>query len=537
MWLNIRSGSQSGRTIEATGTRFLIGRGEHCELALDDEKASREHAVLEQLPDGSWQVNDLGSRNGTFVNGQQISGPYRLIGGEELVVGDTAIALTAAPPQAGPVATDQTAASTAAPAGAAAAGWTQPADAQTVQPDQAQAAYGYQYGYPAQQVPGSDAPVYPTAWGYQPSAQAHVHPPTGLTAERHTLKRSTRWAVVLAVASAVVAVVSIAIAGLVLASTRDLDGDSGVIADIPEVVDTVTPSTVLVSVVQEGEGVGAGTGWVLDQEQGFVVTNAHVVNAGSEFTVGAGNQERPAEVVGVAPCEDLALLQVQDTAGLKTLPLGSQSELDEGETVIAVGYPASGSLNDNLTTTTGVVSVAQTSFDLQAQDVPQYPNVIQTDAAINPGNSGGPLVNANSELVGVNSAGITLLGERIIQGQGYAIGVDRVKEIIPTLTSGESLAWTGMGFAYPTSEQQLTDAGFPPIPGLVVTHAVPGTEAEGAGFGAALALIVGVNGQEIDNTLPSYCEAVGEARSGDAATFSVIEQGSQQPRDVEVRFE
>ena len=96
--------------------------------------------------------------------------------------------------------------------------------------------------------------------------------------------------------------------------------------------------------------------------------------------------------------------------------------------------------------------------------MPQYPNVLQTDAAINPGNSGGPLVNTDGELVGVNSAGITDLGGRTIQGQGYAIGVDRVKEIVPTLRQGRSIGWTGLGFGF---EPNASPPGAVGEPGLV----------------------------------------------------------------------
>ena len=200
---------------------------------------------------------------------------------------------------------------------------------------------------------------------------------------------------------------------------------------MPELIAAVEPSTVQIrgKNAPSDESVGTGTGWVLDAEQGLVVTNAHVVNAFPLMVVAVGDDERSAEIVGVAPCEDLAVLRLRDTEGLVTLPLGSQSRLVLGETVVALGFPVNAALGDDLTATTGVVSVVQTEWSIPSLDVPLLTNVVQTDAVINPGNSGGPLVTLEGELVGVNSAGLTQFGNRPIQGQGYSIGVDRVREV------------------------------------------------------------------------------------------------------------
>ena len=87
------------------------------------------------------------------------------------------------------------------------------------------------------------------------------------------------------------------------------------------------------------------------------------------------------------------------------MPLGSQANLKAGDTVVAVGFPASASPTDHLVATVGAVSDPKTTYDVaQAVDVPLLPNVIQTDAAINPGNSGGPLVDQDKQLVGMNTA-------------------------------------------------------------------------------------------------------------------------------------
>ncbi|MGH2948764.1 MAG: S1C family serine protease [Solirubrobacteraceae bacterium] len=334
-------------------------------------------------------------------------------------------------------------------------------------------------------------------------------------------KRANR-ALILAGAALAVAAVAVA-----LAVTGVFDGDEP--ATVEEIVARVGPSTALVVSRQDGEDLGNGSGWVLDAREGLVVTNHHVINGGDAFQVAIGRRMRPATVVGTAPCEDLAVLRVGDTGGLTALPLGSQGELRQGRTV--VGFPANASLRSNLTSTAGVVSVTRSTYRAPALDVPRYPNVVQTDAAINPGNSGGPLVDLEGRLVGVNSAGFDTAGGRLIQDQGYAIGVDRVKQIVGQLREGRSLAWTGMGFDYP-DRQQLRAAGLPA--GLLVTGAVPGTPAARAGFDRGQSLLIAVNGTPISNTLQSYCRAVRDA--GNSARFTVLDQGRAALRTVRLRL-
>lgn len=93
MWCSVRSGKETGRTLELTGERYVVGREEGCELMLASEEISRRHAALERLPDGRYSLTDLGSANGTFVGGQRIAGSVVLEGGEELRFGDTVVAV------------------------------------------------------------------------------------------------------------------------------------------------------------------------------------------------------------------------------------------------------------------------------------------------------------------------------------------------------------------------------------------------------------------------------------------------------------
>ena len=137
--------------------------------------------------------------------------------------------------------------------------------------------------------------------------------------ERLKPSNSLRWTQIMAAALGVLAVVGIT-AGVLFtaacsaATTSDRRRRGG----------SATPSTLLMRGVQDGQTYGAGTGWVYDTEQGLVVTNAHVVYPEFKVALGSEQAERDAEIVAVAPCDDLALLQVEDTTGLATMPAGSR---------------------------------------------------------------------------------------------------------------------------------------------------------------------------------------------------------------------
>jgi S1-C subfamily serine protease len=230
-----------------------------------------------------------------------------------------------------------------------------------------------------------------------------------------------------------------------------------------EVVDESRTRTVLV-VTNKGFGSGGrGSGWVWDASEGIVVTNAHVTAGGESYTVSTGDkltisidedvtiegeEAREAEVLGEALCEDIAVLKVDDKEGLETMPrVPSKKELKVGEDVVVVGYPSTINLTQgqaqqdaDLTGNAGVISTVSTTFPAIPGEGPDDPTVgpykdaILTDAVINQGNSGGPLVNHEARLVGMNSAQRT-----DVQGQFYAVGIDRINEIVPQLIEGDDV--------------------------------------------------------------------------------------------------
>jgi S1-C subfamily serine protease len=279
----------------------------------------------------------------------------------------------------------------------------------------------------------------------------------------------------------------------------------------------------------EAEG---GSGWVLDAGRGLVVTNFHVVNGGERFQVGVNDSPRTARLVAAAPCDDLAMLRVDDPSGMRAFPLGSQSEVEQGDSVVALGFPANASLEDKLTSTTGNVSVTHTSVRVPSADAAPLENVVQTDAAHSPGNSGGPLIDRKGRLIGVNTAILTSLGSSPVNGQGYAIGVDRVKEVTGALREGHSQGWAGFGLKFPTPGE-FTAEHVPP--GVLATTPVPGTEAAREGFGGVV--ITKINGAQLEPTMKSYCDAVHTIASGDSAVLSVVTKPGAAQRLVRVRFQ
>lgn len=181
-----------------------------------------------------------------------------------------------------------------------------------------------------------------------------------------------------------------------------------------------------------GESQGAGTGVVLDAS-GYIVTNAHVVDGATSIkvTVGDGAQ-RPATLVATDTTHDIAVLHVDDNAGLVTAPLGASSALAVGDDVIAIGNALA--LEGGLTVTEGIVSALGRSIET---DSGSLSGLIQTDAAISSGNSGGALVNAAGEVVGINTAVAASYGSVTVSNIGFAIPIDDAVRIADGLIEAQ----------------------------------------------------------------------------------------------------
>jgi S1-C subfamily serine protease len=216
---------------------------------------------------------------------------------------------------------------------------------------------------------------------------------------------------------------------------------------------------------------GAGSGFIWDSS-GLVVTNYHVIAGAQRLTVTLQDRsEHDAEVVGLAPEKDLAVLRITDPPDqLVTLPLGDSSELTVGRKVLAIGNP----FGLDTTLTTGVVSAL--GREIQAPNNRRIRGVIQTDAAINPGNSGGPLLNSLGQLIGVNTAIYSPSGASA--GIGFAIPVNTVKEVVPQLISYGRILRPTIGVEL-ASDRWVARYR---IEGLPVVHVYPGMPAAQAGM-------------------------------------------------------
>ncbi|NND67262.1 MAG: trypsin-like serine protease [Halioglobus sp.] len=262
---------------------------------------------------------------------------------------------------------------------------------------------------------------------------------------------------------------------------------------------------------------GSGTGFVWN-EQGLIVTNFHVIAGAHKLTVTlADRTEHDAEVIGVAPEKDLAVLRIAEPpADLATLPLGDSSELSVGRKVLAIGNP----FGLDTTLTTGIVSAL--GREIQAPSNRKIRGVIQTDAAINPGNSGGPLLNSLGQLVGVNTAIYSPSGASA--GIGFAIPVNTVKDVVPQLIAYGRMLRPIIGVEL-ASDRWVRRYR---IDGLPVVQVFPGLPADKAGLTGAYRntrgeivlgdIITHIEGRRI-RTHDDYFSALEAHKPGDKITL------------------
>ncbi len=336
----------------------------------------------------------------------------------------------------------------------------------------------------------------PPASGWPRPAPPGPPAPTGSGSAR-------RWMAVAVVSALVGAAVGGGIGALVAgddgssaAPPRAFGNNTSTIArpqDIQGILARVQPGVVSIrtQAFQGGGGLfdldpspvrGAGTGMILS-ETGEILTNAHVVTGATSIkvTLDGETTARDADLLGADPPSDVAIIKLRGTTGLqnRVVRLGSSESLKVGDSVVAIGNALA--LPGGPTVTQGIVSALDRSLSDRNQ---QLSGLIQTDAAINPGNSGGPLVNANGEVVGINTAVIQGTGRALAQNIGFAIAIDSVKPLVERLRRGEAGAPQGfLGVSTVTLTPEIRERfGFSAERGAVVAEVVPGSPADSVGL-------------------------------------------------------
>lgn len=298
---------------------------------------------------------------------------------------------------------------------------------------------------------------------------------------------------------------------------------------------------------------GSGTGFVIDAAEGIVVTNAHVIDGAATLEAGLGSGETvPARVLGSAPCEDLAVVQLYEIPdALTEVVIGVSGELVSQDPVTAIGFPASfaDTETQSAVTSSGAVQSPEVSAE-PSISLPRYSSLIQHDAVINPGNSGGPLFNDRGQVVGINTLVNTEENGRVIQGQYYAIAIDRAQQFIDRMRQGESILDIGMSAsAFSTADlstiydngdaiqESLLDRG---LDGLFVDDVTTSGPADDAAIDP-YDFITAVNGVPV-SSVAQMCDVLASA-SGDSVTLdgmyltstSTYDQFDRWTTEVELR--
>jgi serine protease Do len=289
-----------------------------------------------------------------------------------------------------------------------------------------------------------------------------------------------------------------------------------------DVIDRVNPAVVHVTVIESGSTAardvaerdaprrGEGSGFIVDPE-GYILTNHHVVATPARIRVRlADKRELPAVLVGADSNTDLALLKVSSSKPLPVVALGDSDKLRVGDWVFAIGNP----YRLEHSVTAGVVSskgrkIYDASFD----------SYIQTDAAINPGNSGGPLVNADGEAVGINSA-VSTQG----QGIGFAVPINVAREILEQLRSHGRVTRGYLGIQLQELDPDLQRLiGIPASQGAVVIDVVDGEPGQAAGL-KRYDVITALAGQPIEDG-DHLVRAISAKAPGSAVSLKVFRDG------------
>jgi len=265
-----------------------------------------------------------------------------------------------------------------------------------------------------------------------------------------------------------------------------------------------------------------GSGFIISPD-GYVVTNAHVVEDMDSITVGLNDRtELPAQVIGKDSRSDIALLKVKTDKTLPTVKIGDIGKAKVGQWVLAIGSP----FGFERSATQGIISALGRSLPSD-----NYVPFIQTDAAVNPGNSGGPLFNLDGEVIGVNSQIYSRSGG--YQGLSFAVPIDVAMDVVDQLKTGGKVSRGWLGVLIQEVTPELAQSFNLDKPrGALVGQVLPDSPAQAAGIQVG-DIIVAFNGQPINQSreLPPL---VGRIRPGASIPLTLIREGKEQALTIKL---
>ncbi|MEM1485443.1 trypsin-like peptidase domain-containing protein [Oscillospiraceae bacterium PP1C4] len=286
-----------------------------------------------------------------------------------------------------------------------------------------------------------------------------------------------------------------------------------------QIVDKVEPSIVAITTYinyqnYKAEGMGSG---IIIRDDGYIVTNAHVVDGAIGVTVQLSDgTQHEGRVVGLDTKTDLAVVKV-DAKGLSAATFGNSDQTKVGEKVIAIGNPQSMDFYGSVTQ--GIVSGLNRSLTAGNTN---YTQLIQTDAAINPGNSGGALVNEYGQIIGINSAKVITTGA---EGMGFAIPASTVKPVVNDLIQhGRVTGRVRLGITATAVDEVLARLNNVPT-GLFVKATDPDSDISKKGVVPG-DIITKVNGNEIDS-FQSLTSVIQDKKPGETVELEVYRPGSR----------
>ena len=367
---------------------------------------------------------------------------------------------------------------------------------------------------------GPDTPVEP---GSVPPAPAVPFPPEPATPAAPAAPAPRRFGILAVVLAALVGgligAAAIGVAGLALYAPARFESSSPAVETLsPEpvsidvsgvdttfveaVAEKVTPSVVNVAVEQQARDpwtgnvvtqlVANGSG-VIIREDGYILTNNHVVEGASGLIVTIGTEDVSARVVGTDPSSDLAVIKIERT-GLPAAEVGSSAGLVVGPPVVAIGSP----FGLEKTVTSGIISaLGRSSVTSGSSGITTYTSLIQTDAAINPGNAGGALTDAGGRIIGINTLIQTTSGSSA--GIGFAIPIDFAMQIATELINTGRAEHPFMGVGTATIDSSYANQmGLPVTSGALVQSVMTGSPAQAAGMKRG-DVIVSIGGMTVES--------------------------------------